>query len=446
MAEQDGLLVIHTSRQLYQDRNEVCHQANFTMKIRQSDMKLLSCSGQNPENQVSHSFAQYVALDNGSPVYADQGDGYPRGFALTVEDSQGHCRRQQLLSFSGLTGDNETNALPGGLGASASHYLFGGASSPQQGNDSLRYANAFLATVPKDGFPEQQPRIQWLTDFPADGKNYVTGVRLAQLNNNTFVLMWQQSKDGGDHVDGQFSYAVFDGQGNRQGAVQTKPGFVLPLGQPTVVGSSLRWARPVYRESSFSVSQLRQYQLDISPNSASRQVDYALSLDQTSLSLNVGDKKALQATLTGSDGSRQQVEAVYTAQGGAATVEPDGSLVARREGESTVTASFTHHGQVLTAQCAVTVKQGGLGIQVEPLTLKVGEQAQLKLSFTGLPPNYVPDVRYHVPTPRSGGRLVSIGKDGTVSAYHAGTVTCSATIEFGRGQSATTQFQITVLP
>lgn len=445
MAEQDGLLVIHTSRRLYQDQNGVRHQTNFTMKIRQSDMEPLSCSGQYPENQVSHSFAQYVALDNGSPVYADQGDAYPRGFALTVEDSQGHCRQQELLRFYGLTGNNTTNALPGGLGVSASHYLFGGASSPQQGNDSLRYANAFLATVSKDGFPEQQPRIQWLTGFPADGRAYVTGARLAQLNNNTFVLMWQQSKDGADHVDGEFCYAVFDGQGNRQGAVQTKPGFALPLGQPTVVGSSLRWARPVYQENSFSAGWLRQYQLDIAPNSASQQVDYALSLDKTSLSLNVGDQAALTATLTGSDGSRRQVEARYTAQGGVVTVEKDSSLLARQEGESVVTASFTHHGQVLTAQCAVAVKQGGIGIQVEPLTLKAGEQARLKISFTGLPPGHKPDVQFYVPTPRKGRRLVFIERNGLVTAYVEGTVTCSASIRFGK-QSASTQFQVTVLP
>lgn len=37
-------------------------------------------------------------------------------------------------------------------------------------------------------------------------------------------------------------------------------------------------------------------------------------------------------------------------------------------------------------------------------------------------------------------------KEGIVSAYHEGTDTCTATIEFGRRQSATTQFTVTVLP
>lgn len=131
MAEENGTLVLHTSRQRYLTRNDgLRHQSNFTAKIRTSDMAVIYQSDTfDKSNYTSHSFAQYVAFDGGRPVYVDHGDAYPRGFNLSVEGG----RQQNFFPFSGATGDNTTNAVPGGLGISGSNYLFAGASSPQKG-------------------------------------------------------------------------------------------------------------------------------------------------------------------------------------------------------------------------------------------------------------------------------------------------------------------------
>ena len=192
----DGVLVLHTSRQRYLTRDDnLRHQSNFTAKISTPEMRVLWQSGEFPGNHVSHSFAQYVVFDNGTPVCADHGDAYPRGFTLN--------------------GDNTTNAAPGGLGVSASSYLFLGASSPQKGGDSLKKANAFLAVIPKSG---GQAQIQWLTSLPAGGQDFVNDVRLVQVNNNTFVAMWQVTHPGKNFYRfDELQYAVFNGQGQQVG-------------------------------------------------------------------------------------------------------------------------------------------------------------------------------------------------------------------------------------
>ena len=195
MAEENGTLVLHTSRQRYLTRDDgLRHQSNFTAKIRTSDMAVIYQSDTfDKSNYASHSFAQYVAFDGGKPVYVDHGDAYPRGFNLSLEGG----RQQNFFPFSGATGDNTTNAVPGGLGISGNSYLFAGASSPQKGGDDLKKANAFLAVIPKNG---GQAQIKWLTSLPSDGSAFVNDVNISRFFGpfkarlvRTFGVVSQQS-------------------------------------------------------------------------------------------------------------------------------------------------------------------------------------------------------------------------------------------------------------
>lgn len=247
LAEQDGMLVLHTARLRYQSADGLRHQSNITIKVRTSDMRVLSVSPRFPGNHVSHSFAQYVAFDGDEPVYADHGDAYPRGFALNLDTTTGNGREMNFFPFSGETGDNNTNAYPGGFGIGADHYLFAGSSFPQDGNDKRTYCNVFLAVVPKEGFPNGKADIQWLTGYPRDGQEYVSAVQMVQLNNNTFVVMWQsirQDPRTGMGAPGEFRYAVFDGTGKQVGETRTMENFLMPLGDATVRGDRILWVRP----------------------------------------------------------------------------------------------------------------------------------------------------------------------------------------------------------
>lgn len=261
MAEEDGTLVFHTARLRYLTTDDnLRHQSNFTAKIRTLDMSVLSQSEVFPKNHVSHSFAQYVAFDNGLPVYIDHGDAYPRGFTLNAENAQGTCKEQNFFSFSGAIGDNTTNAVPGGMGISANNYLFLGASSPQQGNDSLKRTNVFLSVIPK---ASGQAQTRWLTSYPADEQEYVNNLWFVPVNNNTFVAMWQSTRPGKNfYTYGDFQYAVFDGQGQQIGETKSLPGYVIPCGDPSVYGNRIIWAQPELDVSQrYSVRKSRYMQI-----------------------------------------------------------------------------------------------------------------------------------------------------------------------------------------
>lgn len=258
MAKENGTLVFHTARLRYLTTDDnLRHQSNFTAKIRTSDMSVISQSEIFPKNHVSHSFAQYVAFDNGLPVYIDHGDAYPRGFTLNAENAQGTCKEQNFFSFSGAIGDNTTNAVPGGMGISTDNYLFLGASSPQKGNDSLKHANVFLSVIPKNS---GQAQTRWLTNYPADEQEYVNNLWLVPMNNNTFVAMWQSTRPGKNfYTYGDFHYAVFDGKGQQIGETKSLTGYVIPGSDPSVYGSRIIWAQPELEASQRYSSRKSRY-------------------------------------------------------------------------------------------------------------------------------------------------------------------------------------------
>ncbi len=274
MVEENGTLILHTARRRYQSSDGPRHQSNITIKVRVSDMSVQEVSAAFPWNHVSHSFAQYAAFDCGEPVFLDQGDAYPRGFVITkATDGISSGGQMTFFRFYGKIGDNNTNAMPGGFGVSPSGYLFAGASSPQQGDDDSRYFNTFLAFIPRGAFPDGKAQIKWLTDLPKTGEEYVVAVKLAEINNNTFVVMWQTERlpKGSSFPElGSLQYAVFDGEGNQIGQVMTKPGFIMPDNDPTVIGNRIVWVCPVKTNSSDWIAtenkQLKVYTLDITPN------------------------------------------------------------------------------------------------------------------------------------------------------------------------------------
>ena len=287
----------------YQKAGQARGAGRRLLQDRTDNMAVTGVSSQFPSNHVSHSFAQHVAFDGSLPVYADHGDAYPRAFVLNVEDAQGQSAEHVVLPFSGAIGDNTTNAIPGGLGVSADNYLFAGASSPQKGNDSPKYCNAFLAVTSKDSGKSD---IKWLTSFPADGREYVSAVKLVQLNNNTFVVMWQTEKvvaGQSFHGFGDFRYAVFDGTGKQIGQTTTVEGYLAPVTDPTVEGGRISWVRPGKGDLTTGIVEkspyLRLYTLDIDLNSPTSQSGVSVTMSPETLTLGVGQKESLKVAASG---------------------------------------------------------------------------------------------------------------------------------------------------
>ena len=71
----------------------------------------------------------------------------------------------------------------------------------------------------------------------------MTNPKLVQVDDNTFVAMWQSAKscEQVDSAPGDFCYAVFDGTGRQIGQTVTKPEFQAPVADPVVVGDTIYW-------------------------------------------------------------------------------------------------------------------------------------------------------------------------------------------------------------
>lgn len=130
MTEYMGKLYIRTCHEMYKSSDGLNHQANMTFAVDENNMTV-SDSEYKVSNiydamaYVSHSFNQFITVDDsGDVVFLDHGDAYPRAFVISKMGKK--SGRQNIITFSGETGDNYTGATIGGLEYSGSAYLTAG--------------------------------------------------------------------------------------------------------------------------------------------------------------------------------------------------------------------------------------------------------------------------------------------------------------------------------
>lgn len=441
MAEEDGILVLHTARLRYLTSDGLNHQSNFTARIRTSDMSVLETSEVFPANHVSHSFSQDVIFADGAPVYADLGDAYPRAFAV----SQSNGAQQAVLPFYGAIGENATCASLGGLAASDGYYLLAGASAPQTDAASWRTdrMNALLAVVPKDGFPKGKADIQWLTSF-TNGSQWVQDVRLVAVNDNTFVVFWQSTDS--DYKAGALCYAVFDGQGRQTGSTRTLENGLIPTGNVLVNNGELCWVRPdgkdLYSYLNSSTSELVLYRVSVDANEATGSAQVSFDLTPSTLELMVGGKgEKLTASSSGVSGTQPQIT-YRSSDYAVAYVDGEGTVTGRSAGTATITASMTYRGRTYTDTCAVTVTSApdltGLKLTPASATVKVGET--LDLTVETVPAGLNPTIAWSY----RGSLQPTDNLHAVYTAEKAGTDTITISTTAANGRTVTASCTITV--
>ncbi|MDE7266054.1 MAG: BspA family leucine-rich repeat surface protein, partial [Lachnospiraceae bacterium] len=135
-AEYDDYLYIRTSHKMYASKRDgINHQANMTLVVRQSDMKITDSYykvGYNGIGYVSHSFNQFVLVDQDKNlVTLDHGDAYPRSIVLMRLNNvkaggnkfSGTFENSELKKFPGEIGDNATGASIGGFAETENGYV-----------------------------------------------------------------------------------------------------------------------------------------------------------------------------------------------------------------------------------------------------------------------------------------------------------------------------------
>lgn len=230
-------LVVRTCHEMYTSDDGLRHQANLTILINTSTMKILDSQyavSYGGYGYCSHSFNQYVKLDGNYVIGADHGDAYPRSMAIsrgTADITKGtinsnNYSQYDVLPIAGNIGDNYTYATLGGLEISGSNYMIVGSSKKQDGSSSTM--NVFVGLLNKSSGATS---YKWLTGYGSSD----TGAGnpfLVKISDNKFAVIWMQ----GDKLN----YAFIDGSGNLSGSIKTVSGFLSDC-QPIVSGDKIVW-------------------------------------------------------------------------------------------------------------------------------------------------------------------------------------------------------------
>lgn len=238
MAGNGKYLIIHTCHLMYAGSDGLNHQANATIQVDAERMKIVDSRTDVSygTGYVSHSFNQFVKLDNDHIVTMDHGDAYPRSMRLVehptdvfTEELSNNCTNTDVLSFPGQIGANATGAAVGGLEISDSSYLVAGTSVVQDEDNLIRKTrNVYLAVVDKD---THEVTMRWLTDYD-EGQPGVSLTHLIKVSDDLFMVLWMEG--------GKVRYVNVDGVGNTVGDIKELEGKLSNCA-PIVVNEKVIW-------------------------------------------------------------------------------------------------------------------------------------------------------------------------------------------------------------
>ena len=235
MAMYGNYLFIRTCHEMYDG-----HQANVTFSVNTSNMSIVDKYTDVMNTRlgyVSHSFNQFIHVDNGTLVSLDHGDAYPRSIALLKYQSDisngffvpdyfsNPCQVTNVLSFSGTTGANYTGASVGGFEYSDSSYLIAG---NYDTDDSSSPRNVFIASVNKS---TNAVTIRFLSNY-AGTDDSATTPHLIKTGSNSFIIMWSSN--------GSVYYAALGGNGQRTSNIYKMTGNLSDC-VPSVINGKLIW-------------------------------------------------------------------------------------------------------------------------------------------------------------------------------------------------------------
>ena len=237
MAVNGKYLFVRTCHEMYNG-----HQANVTFSVDTSNMSIAdSFTGvMNTDlGYVSHSFNQFIQIDNGTLLGSDHGDAYPRAITVlqyqtdisngsfvpqrTWGSNTDTCKEFDLMTFPGSTGNNYTGASQGGFEYSDSSYL---AAGNYDADDNSR--NVFVASVSKSG---GTPVVRYFSNYAGTSDSAATP-HLVKTGSNSFVLLWSSQ--------GYVYYTAIDGTGKQVGSTYKMAGNLSDC-VPSIINGKLIW-------------------------------------------------------------------------------------------------------------------------------------------------------------------------------------------------------------
>lgn len=216
MAEENGKLFIHTCHQMYRSEDGLRHQANMmyvvaeeNMQVEQSWYDIMNIR----YGYVSHSFNQFLIVEDGKLYRMDQGDGYPRSIVISKCDQSAisSCGYESVWKIQGEIGDNTTGVSVGGFEKAGKYLVVAGNSCTQESEEawsSDKTRNIFLtstnantmkskadswyASDSEEVLEEEPTKKIWLTNYTAADAVSVKTPHLVKASDNLLYVMWEE--------------------------------------------------------------------------------------------------------------------------------------------------------------------------------------------------------------------------------------------------------------
>ena len=196
-------LLIHTSHEMYQASDGRNHQANVMIQLDMESMQITdSFTGvmNSAYGYVSHSFNQFIKVEDNHIITVDHGDAYPRSVVLIkyitdittgkfMPNYNNTCAVTDVLAFPGEIGHNTTGASIGGFEITDSSYLIAGNSVIQDDDNLTRTTrNIFVAAVDKN---TNEISMNWLTNYE-EGDGTTSTPQLVKTGDDGYIVLWSR--------------------------------------------------------------------------------------------------------------------------------------------------------------------------------------------------------------------------------------------------------------
>ena len=248
MTELNGILYIATGHEGYVDASlGQGHQGLLVIAVDQQTM-----TGEIIDNDLWHSFAQYVKVRDNQLYLLEQSEGSRCTTLSRYDTAAKQWKRISVYQYGG----NRTSswALPcyasvDAMEVSDTSVLGLGTSIDQTKYDTAREnnlpMNIYLTVTPLDDFTEEATKVISLTNYTESGKAFM-GVKITKVNDNRFMVSWEEYNDetegSGTEEDtlagSTLHYVFIDGKGNRISQEYTT-GAPISGCQPVVKGEKV---------------------------------------------------------------------------------------------------------------------------------------------------------------------------------------------------------------
>ena len=241
MATVGDYLLIRTAHEMYSG-----HQANVTIQVKMSTMKVTDSYTQVMNSNygyVSHSFNQFIQIENNKIVAVDHGDAHPRSIILLKYPTDvtsgtftptysNPCVNTDLLTFTGTSGANYTGASIGAFEISDTAYLVAGNqdinTTTLSSTGYYEGRNIFVVSMNKSTGAVTYNKI---TNYTA-GNEITSTPHMTKIGTNSYILLWHK----GDNV----YYTKLDGNGNKVGSIYSVAGNLSDC-KPILSSGKLIW-------------------------------------------------------------------------------------------------------------------------------------------------------------------------------------------------------------